>query len=245
MRSLALQIQQSFRRDPHAGDLYVFRGRRGDLCKILWYDGIGMAMTSSTTPTASPKSPAGRISGARSLTSTRPSRHRSPLICWNVSVSSMRSKQRFAAISPIRSCARSRKTRRAMSITDPAWPLDDADFYRRAATVRYDRTHGPGRAYDGRMVRCLCRADPCADAATGRRRDPRQSPRPQKRQARRCFSSRHTRPTSIRSKWSFPNSRLSCERLPHELLPTCGMRSAMPCRASPKGMRQLLLCRRI
>ena len=44
MRSLALQIQQSFRRDPHAGDLYVFRGRRGDLCKILWHDGIGMSL---------------------------------------------------------------------------------------------------------------------------------------------------------------------------------------------------------
>ncbi|MEC3947983.1 IS66 family insertion sequence element accessory protein TnpB [Sphingobium sp. HWE2-09] len=36
--------QQSFRRDPHAGDLYVFRGRRGDLCKILWHDGIGMSL---------------------------------------------------------------------------------------------------------------------------------------------------------------------------------------------------------
>jgi len=44
MRSLALQIQQSFRRDPHAGDLYVFRGRRGDLCKILWHDGVGMSL---------------------------------------------------------------------------------------------------------------------------------------------------------------------------------------------------------
>ena len=44
MRSLALQIQQGFRRDPHAGDLYVFRGRRGDLCKILWHDGIGMSL---------------------------------------------------------------------------------------------------------------------------------------------------------------------------------------------------------
>ncbi|BBD03677.1 transposase (plasmid) [Sphingobium sp. YG1] len=44
MRSLALQIQQSFRRDPHAGDLYVFRERRGDLCKILWHDGIGMSL---------------------------------------------------------------------------------------------------------------------------------------------------------------------------------------------------------
>ncbi len=43
-RTLALQIQQSFKRDPHAGDLYVFRGRRGDLCKILWHDGIGMSL---------------------------------------------------------------------------------------------------------------------------------------------------------------------------------------------------------
>src|SRR5258706_6781539 len=31
-------------RDPHAGDLYVFRGRRGHLIKILWHDGIGMSL---------------------------------------------------------------------------------------------------------------------------------------------------------------------------------------------------------
>lgn len=68
-----------------------------------------------------------------------------------------------------------------------AQPVEDDDVYRSAATVRYDRTHGPGWAYDGRMVRCLCRADTCADAATGRRRDPRQSPRPQKR----CCSGSH------------------------------------------------------
>jgi transposase len=29
MNSLALQVQQALARDPHAGDLYVFRGRRG------------------------------------------------------------------------------------------------------------------------------------------------------------------------------------------------------------------------
>ena len=27
--SLALLVQESLKRDPHAGDLYVFRGRRG------------------------------------------------------------------------------------------------------------------------------------------------------------------------------------------------------------------------
>ena len=41
MNGLALQVQQALGRDPHAGDLYVFRGARGDLVKILWHDGIG------------------------------------------------------------------------------------------------------------------------------------------------------------------------------------------------------------
>ena len=44
MNSLALQVQQALRRDPHAGDLYVFRGKRGDLLKILWHDGVGMSL---------------------------------------------------------------------------------------------------------------------------------------------------------------------------------------------------------
>src|ERR1700756_4444624 len=29
MPSLALTVQESLKRDPHAGDLYIFRGRRG------------------------------------------------------------------------------------------------------------------------------------------------------------------------------------------------------------------------
>jgi hypothetical protein len=37
MNSLALQVQQSLGRDPHTGDLYVFRGERGDLLKVLWH----------------------------------------------------------------------------------------------------------------------------------------------------------------------------------------------------------------
>ena len=42
MHGLALQVQQALGRDPYAGDLYVFRGRRGELLKILWHDGLGM-----------------------------------------------------------------------------------------------------------------------------------------------------------------------------------------------------------
>ena len=35
MQGLALQVQEQLKRDPHGGDLYLFRGRRGDLAKIL------------------------------------------------------------------------------------------------------------------------------------------------------------------------------------------------------------------
>ncbi len=44
MNGLALQVQKALGRDPHAGDLYVFRGARGDPVKILWRDGIGMSL---------------------------------------------------------------------------------------------------------------------------------------------------------------------------------------------------------
>jgi len=29
---------------PHGGALYLFRGRRGDLVKILWWDGQGLCL---------------------------------------------------------------------------------------------------------------------------------------------------------------------------------------------------------
>ena len=44
MQGLALQIQEQLNRDPHGGDLYIFRGRRGDLAKILWHDGLGLSL---------------------------------------------------------------------------------------------------------------------------------------------------------------------------------------------------------
>ncbi len=41
---LALMVQETFKRDPHGGHLFVFRGRRGDLIKCLWHDGQGMCL---------------------------------------------------------------------------------------------------------------------------------------------------------------------------------------------------------
>ena len=39
--SLGMIVQETLRRDPHSGHLFVFRGRRGDLIKVIWHDGQG------------------------------------------------------------------------------------------------------------------------------------------------------------------------------------------------------------
>ena len=44
MNGLALQVQEALKRDPHAVDLFVFRGVRGNLIKVLWHDGLGMSL---------------------------------------------------------------------------------------------------------------------------------------------------------------------------------------------------------
>lgn len=43
---LALAVQETLKRDPHCGHLFVFRGRRGGLIKVLWHDGQGMCLFS-------------------------------------------------------------------------------------------------------------------------------------------------------------------------------------------------------
>ena len=44
MNSLALQVQQALKLNPHGGDLFVFRGKRGHLLKVLWADGLGLSL---------------------------------------------------------------------------------------------------------------------------------------------------------------------------------------------------------
>ena len=41
---LALIVQETLKRDPHSGHLFVFRGRRGSLVKCLWSDGQGLCL---------------------------------------------------------------------------------------------------------------------------------------------------------------------------------------------------------
>jgi len=41
---LALLVQETPKYDPHSGHLFVFRGRRGGLIKVLWHDGQGLCL---------------------------------------------------------------------------------------------------------------------------------------------------------------------------------------------------------
>ena len=41
---LAALIQMQLSEDPFSGQIFVFRGRRGDRIKCLWYDGTGLCL---------------------------------------------------------------------------------------------------------------------------------------------------------------------------------------------------------
>jgi transposase len=42
--ALAAQAEATLQQDPFAGHLFVFRGRRGDLVKVIWWDGQGACL---------------------------------------------------------------------------------------------------------------------------------------------------------------------------------------------------------
>ena len=44
--SLAAQVEKTLGLAPYAGHLVVFRGRRGDLIKVIWFDGQGSCLFS-------------------------------------------------------------------------------------------------------------------------------------------------------------------------------------------------------
>jgi transposase len=41
---LAALVQQRLCQDPFGGAVYAFRGKRGDLVKLLWWDGQGLVL---------------------------------------------------------------------------------------------------------------------------------------------------------------------------------------------------------
>jgi transposase len=43
---LSAMTQDVLKRDPYSGHLFVFRGRQGDLIKMIWWDGNGACLMS-------------------------------------------------------------------------------------------------------------------------------------------------------------------------------------------------------
>jgi transposase len=41
---LSALVQEALREDPFSGQVFVFRGRRGDMVKLLWWDGDGLCL---------------------------------------------------------------------------------------------------------------------------------------------------------------------------------------------------------
>ncbi|WLS01473.1 IS66 family insertion sequence element accessory protein TnpB [Shinella oryzae] len=41
---LSLMVQETLKRDPMSGHLFVFRGRSGGLIKVIWHDGQGACL---------------------------------------------------------------------------------------------------------------------------------------------------------------------------------------------------------
>jgi transposase len=41
---LSLVVQETLQRDPNMGHLFVFRGRRSNLIKVIWHDGQGACL---------------------------------------------------------------------------------------------------------------------------------------------------------------------------------------------------------
>src|SRR5947207_2731397 len=44
MNGLAAQVQTALAENPFSGHVFAFRGRRGDLIKVLWWSGDGLCL---------------------------------------------------------------------------------------------------------------------------------------------------------------------------------------------------------
>jgi transposase len=45
-QGLSAQVQTVLEQQPFSGHVFVFRGRRGDIVKVLWFDGDGLCLLS-------------------------------------------------------------------------------------------------------------------------------------------------------------------------------------------------------
>src|SRR5207247_9145523 len=61
-------VETKLEQKPFSGQVFVFRGRRGDLIKVLWYDGDGLCLSARRLERGRlvcPRAPRGRVSPTR------------------------------------------------------------------------------------------------------------------------------------------------------------------------------------
>ena len=80
---LAALAEKVLRLDPYSGHLLVFRGRRGDLIKVIWWDGQGACLFSKRLER-------GRSSGRLRRTARWWSARRNWRCCWKASTGERR-----------------------------------------------------------------------------------------------------------------------------------------------------------
>jgi transposase len=97
---LALLVQETLKRNPHNGHLFVFRGRRGGLIKVLWHDGQGMCLFAKRLergrfvwPSSIPRDDADRT-----VTITPAQLD----ICWKASIGVCRNTRRVLDLAPLK-----------------------------------------------------------------------------------------------------------------------------------------------
>jgi transposase len=61
---LAALVQTALAENPYCGHVFVFRGRRGDILKVLWFDGQGLVLLAKRLERGRfvwPRADAGRV----------------------------------------------------------------------------------------------------------------------------------------------------------------------------------------
>ena len=81
---LSALVQTKLEQSPFSGHVFVFRGRRGDLIKVLWYDGDGLCLFAKRLERDVSFGRKPRAARCRSL-------ERSCRCCWKVSIGGGRS----------------------------------------------------------------------------------------------------------------------------------------------------------
>jgi transposase len=94
--SLAALVREGLGYDPLSGHLFVFRGRRGDRVKLLWWDRDGLALYYRRLEKGTFRFPAADDPQSRSI---EISSQELSLILWGIDPASVKRQKRYGRVS--------------------------------------------------------------------------------------------------------------------------------------------------